>query len=258
MLGFRHLVDNVIQRVLSSMRPFPDFLAKLKCITRFLRSDLNLSEIARCLERDGFGGLAAVVRKISIPSLAAWRWGTIAEVTRVLSSFLASLIAHFDPKAFEDSKDTTDVKAVLAAFRSPSWLRMFELVTWYTGKLSTLMDWAGGCPCHSKGDAGAGQCHLRGRRLAEAYDKVSKVLGEMLEQAQQWEASDFAGDANFWKQAQGMVRFTYAYGIEKASFFNKIPYLLVRLPEAWQACLASPKDSIVSTHGPSPLIFVRA
>lgn len=55
MPGIRHLVDSVIQRGLCSLHRFPGYWAKLKCIARFLRSDLNLAEISRCLERDGFG-----------------------------------------------------------------------------------------------------------------------------------------------------------------------------------------------------------
>lgn len=59
---FRHMVDNWIQRGLSSMRSFPGFLVKLKSVLKFLRNEVNLAEICKCLERDGAPGLADLVR----------------------------------------------------------------------------------------------------------------------------------------------------------------------------------------------------
>ena len=91
MPGFRHMLDNIIQRGLSSMRSFPGFLEKLKAIVRFLRNELVLDEVCRCLQRDGFDGLAAVLRKAKLTTFANWRWGTLAAVTKVLDTFISSL-----------------------------------------------------------------------------------------------------------------------------------------------------------------------
>ena len=61
MPGFRHQLDTVLQRGLSSMRGFPSFLMRLKSIVRFLRQETVRSEIARCLRRDGQPGLAGLI-----------------------------------------------------------------------------------------------------------------------------------------------------------------------------------------------------
>lgn len=73
--GFWHLVDNVLQRGLSSLKGFPGFLAKLKSIVKFLRSELVMDEICRCLERDGCSAHAqsvlGVLRSLALGDLGA-------------------------------------------------------------------------------------------------------------------------------------------------------------------------------------------
>lgn len=77
MPGFRHLADHVLQRGLTSLTGFPGFLAKIKSIVKFLRSELAMDAIRRCLERDGYPAVAAVMRKASWVSFAAWRGGPL-------------------------------------------------------------------------------------------------------------------------------------------------------------------------------------
>lgn len=208
-----------------------------KSIVRFFRNELVINEVARCLERDGHGGLASVMRSVSLVSFANWRWGTLADVCRVVSTFASSLAENFDASPFVDQRDTTDFKMVVAALKSASWHRLLEFVTWYTRHLTDLMEWAGGCPCHnSMDDSGrAHKCDRRGRRLHQAYSEISRVLSDMLAEATEWTPNTFGGDVAMWQECQGMVRFTFVYGKEKSAFLNKVPYLLAKLGEA---CLA--------------------
>lgn len=233
MPGFRHMIDNIMQKALSSMQAFPGFLLKLKAIVKFLRNDLVIGELDRDFEEGGLHGLASVLRSAKLVTFAAWRWGTLASVCQALDKFLLSLADRFDGKAFEDRRDSSEVKQVLAAFKSPAWKRLFKFVSWYTEALTTLMDWVGGCPCHPPGPDQASRvdCWRKGRRLPEAHAKIKQVLGGMLAEANAWTPSSFENDVELWQDCQGCVRFTWALGLEKASFLDKVPYLLARLPE---------------------------
>lgn len=234
MPGFRHVMDNVLQKGLCSMQGFPGFLQKLKSVVRFLRSELVVGEVCRSLERDGQHALAEMVRGASLVSFAAWRWGTLAEVCAKLGGFLDSLSRNFDPTPFTQQRDSAEFRQVLLAFRSAAWRRTFEFVGWFSRHLSELMSWVGGCPCHPVGSdgPGGGGCDRKGRRLVEAHSKVEGVVGSMLSEANEWAMEDFGGDTALWREAQGVVRFACLYAREKCAFFDKIPYLLARLGEA--------------------------
>lgn len=230
--GFRHMVDNWLQRGLSSMTHFPAFLVKLKSLVKFLRSEPVLLELCRGLEAGGASGLADMLKQSKLVSFAAWRWGTLGDVCKALSAFLASLVERFDPEPFADQRDSTEFKHVLGALRSPLWNRFFWFVKWFADWLTPLMEWVGGCPCHRAGDEGAATCHRKGRRLAEASSKVADTLSFGLAQANDWTPNDFGGDAELWAECQGAVRFTCGLAREKVAYLEKVPYLLTRLPEA--------------------------
>ena len=240
MPGFRHLVDNMIQRGLCSLRCFPSWLTKLKSIVSFLRNELVVNEICGSLERDGLSGLAGLIRKSALPSFASWRWGTLAEVAKALGAFLPSLVEHFDVGPFERQRDTTELKNVLAAFGSKAWHRIFWFVAWFAEELTTLMTWIGGCPCHNA-NALLGKiepCERKGRRLPEAHGQILQVLGRMSTEANGWGPTNFDDDVDLWREAQGAVRFIVTYGKEKAAFLDKVPYLLARLSQVSVGCLS--------------------
>lgn len=115
---------------------FPAFAAKLKSIVRFLCNELVVvKEIGRCLRRDGHPSLADMVEKASLVTFA-----NLASVTEVLNGFIGSLAAHFDAAAFADQRDTTELKNVVATFRSAAWHRQLRFVTWFVEQVSALMD----------------------------------------------------------------------------------------------------------------------
>lgn len=232
--GFRHMIDNIIQKALASLRAFPGFLVKLQSVVKFLRNDLNIGEICRSLEENGHHGLAEVLRRTSLVSIALWRWGTLAKACGALDQFILSLAEHFDPKPFADQRDTVVVRNVVAALRSATWLALFRFVKWYTCKLEDLMNWVGGCACHEAAlqDGRAVSCDRKGRRLTEASAKVVDVLESMLAESDAWTEHFFNGDIELWREAQGVVRMSVEYASEKFAFLDRIPYLLARLPEA--------------------------
>lgn len=236
MPGFRHMIDNLIQKGLSSMKSFLGFLSKLKALVRLLRSELIMGEICRRLQREGLPAVVEMIRKSSLANFAAWRWGTLAQVCGALSCYLETLVDNFDFSTFvaAEQRDSEEAKQVCAALRSPAWHRMFHFVNWFASELTGLMNWVGGCSCHDVGDnsAEAKKCTQKGRRLTEAYDKVLQVVTTMLDEANSWPPAHFGGDLELWRECQGAVRFTNLLAREKAAFLDKVPYLLARLSEA--------------------------
>lgn len=236
--GFRHMVDNLLQKGLSSMKAFPSFLAKLKCVVKFLRNEQYVGEVCRCLTSKGLVGVAEMVEEARLVSFAAWRWGTLASVCKALEGFVATLGQHFDPRPFQDLRDSADFKQVVLALRSPAWHIQFRFVHWYAGRLSELMSWVGGCSCHPPDGTAFDSpspdsaCPRKGRRLTEAHARVESLIQGMLEEANEWEALFFGGDIGLWQECQGVVRFTVVHAREKFAFASKIPYLFAKLPEA--------------------------
>lgn len=225
------MVDNWVQRGLSSMKDFPRFLAKLKGLVKFLRSEMAVAEIIKCLERDGAHDVAEQLRRAKLVSFANWRWGTIGDVCEGLGGFLESFTASFDPTPLADQRDTTELKNVVSALSSPEWLALFKFVRWFAAWLTPLMEWIGGCPCHQRVDGGAKDCVRKGRRLREAFSHATRVLEAGLVEATAWGPEDYDGDANLWRECQGAVRYTCILAKEKLGYLNKVPYLLARLDE---------------------------
>lgn len=219
------------------MRTFPAFLSKLKSVVKFLRNEQYVGEVCRGLESAGLAGVAQMLQATSLVSFAAWRWGTLSSVCKALEGFLSTLGQHFDPRPFQDLRDSTDFKQVVSALRSPAWHNQFRFVCWYTVRLSDLMSWVGGCGCHSPGSvasdsaSSAASCPQKGRRLTEAHARVEALLQGMLEEANEWGPPFFGGDIDLWQECQGVGRFTCVHAREKFGFLNKVPYLFAKLPE---------------------------
>lgn len=140
------MVDNWVQRGLSSMKCIPRFLAKLESLVKFLRSDMTVAEIVKCLERDGAHDVAEQLQRAKLVSFASWRWRTIGDVCNGLGDLLESFAASFDPIPFVDQRDATELKNVVSALSSPEWLGLFKFVRWFAARLAPLLGWIGGCP----------------------------------------------------------------------------------------------------------------
>lgn len=82
--GWKHLWDLLIRRGLSSLRWFPGWLDTFKGLTSWLRHRQNIDVLAKDLEDKGRRGLAAVLKSLSLPPFANWRWSTLARLCRQL------------------------------------------------------------------------------------------------------------------------------------------------------------------------------
>ena len=76
MPGWKHALDGVLQRSLSSLRFFPQWLDRFKAVVSLLRRETAGALWSRALEAHS-PAVAQVLLSISLPSFAAWRWATL-------------------------------------------------------------------------------------------------------------------------------------------------------------------------------------
>ena len=65
----------------------------------------------------------AIVRRVAA--------GTLHRTCMSRQAFTTSLMGHFDPTPFKESRGTKDFKHLVEAFGSKSWQQMFDFVCWY-------------------------------------------------------------------------------------------------------------------------------
>ena len=75
--GWKHCMDLLIRRGLSSMLFFPGWLEKFKHVCSFLRTASVAEALGKHFRGRGMLILAPYVESASIPTFANWRWGTL-------------------------------------------------------------------------------------------------------------------------------------------------------------------------------------
>ena len=182
MPGWKHQFDLLIKRGLCSLPFFPDWLAKLKAVIGLLRDINDMEVLVKHFKAIGMQGLSEMMKNLSLPNFAHWRWGTLRDCCRELSTVLDSLIMRFDPSLFQGSRDQSQLQKVIAAFSSTLWRNLFDFIIWYTNWIGELLEWGGGCDCHEQElrDGQKVSCERKGRRLATAYEFCILALKRFL------------------------------------------------------------------------------
>ena len=224
----------------------------MKALVSFLRYAANVATLAKHWRTAGLEGLACLIERISFPSFAEWRWNTLSACWRQLDKLLQSLIVHFTPALFGNSRDPTKLRLVCEALYSETWLSHFRFVLWYTDKMGRILSWGAGCPCHEE-EALRGEtvtCWRKGRRLHQVYDFATNYFAEMLEVANSWTVGTFGSGPVFFQQYIGCVRLTALLGEQKLVWADRLPYLLTRLDEAGvkDRCLEQYANGVPGTH----------
>ena len=196
--GWRHIWDTILQRGCCSWPWFPVFLRRLKAVTRFLRN--NKEMVCVCLRRNRCSGLAGMVEGSTFLSFAEWRWGTLYECADIIQSFWASLRCAMELSDFKNQRDGNEMKEVKAAFACTVWPVHLRLAVWLSRWITEAQSWIGGCCCHAEqllaGEAV--ECNMKGRRLRQAWVRVSESCATALAEANAWGLSEFCGDAQLW------------------------------------------------------------
>ena len=147
--GWKHKIDILIKRGLSSCSFFPNWLTKTKAVVSFMRDESNRQVLVDDLEQRHLDGLAGILRDASMPTFAAWRWGTLARVCRELSLWIASFAQHFRPELFRKTRDPERLKSVCAALQ-PDWMVQFKFVEWFMKFMDQLQQYGATCGCHRR------------------------------------------------------------------------------------------------------------
>jgi hypothetical protein len=132
LIGWNHQFDLVVKVPLSYVRWWPGFLDSLKALVSFLRSHTLRPAMIRGLEDSGKHGLAAVIRELSLPTFAQWRWRTLEAVCIQLNKCLRALCEHFDSSWFiQTTRTSVEFKKVAAALGSSTFSCLFAFVLWF-------------------------------------------------------------------------------------------------------------------------------
>ena len=195
--GWRHMCDGWIQRGCNSLRWFPKWIAELKNILSFLRSEPILEDLCRSLKARGMQGLADILRTTKKPSFAQWRWGKLRACCTSTGKYFASLREVFDPRGFRGMRDGARLARVCAAFADPLWPAKLRFLTWVSDWVGEIQEWIGGCDCPEHAALYAAHspvaCDRKGRRIKTAWRYATAALREGLATANDWTPADFGG-----------------------------------------------------------------
>ena len=124
--GWSHALDLILRDCMCSLSWFPGWLQKLKAVTYFLRSHLNVEVLRGWGKRNGMLGLVQMICSLSIPNFAEWRWGTLYFVLSSLQPVLSSIIAVFPFDLFQAYRDQAQLRPYPAPSREACdrrWMR---------------------------------------------------------------------------------------------------------------------------------------
>ena len=201
-----------------------------QALTGLLRRSAVQTGIAKALRSRRLPAIAELLEGLRLPHFASWRWTTLCDATQALSPMLESLAQNWCQGFFGDCRDGVAAQMATSALQSETWRLEFAFVHWFAGTMCAMGSWVGGCPCHQGMVAEHPEvCIMRGRRLAESHEYVQGQLRGILETGNSWEVSSWSSGAEFWAEAQGMIRRTYLLGQQKFKYLDELPYLVVRV-----------------------------
>ena len=91
------------------------YCAQPMALVTFLRDVEHMKVICKSLLEKGFTGLASSLQHMSLPNFAEWRWTTLADACKGISSIWSSLKAAFDPTPFRAQREQTRFSKVNVA-----------------------------------------------------------------------------------------------------------------------------------------------
>ena len=140
MPGWKHKWDLVIRRALSTQRWFPFWLDHLKATISWLRSSPNRRSLSADLKRRGFSGLSELVKNLSLPTFAQWRWNTLTGCCRSLGTVFWSLAERIDPLSIRrNGSDAVKFRKLCYTMVDETWQLQLKFVTWLTEIFGILL-----------------------------------------------------------------------------------------------------------------------
>ena len=233
MPGWRHIFDLILRRSLSSMPWFPRWLDIFKSLCSFLRDLSVQDQLCRSLRGTPFAAAVQVIKLVTIPGFAKWRWTTLDDCCSELFKIWATFRRVFNPQHFANMReDGTRLQRVVEAVHNEIWNQQLKFVRWHADWLGKLGSWCGGCDIHGRQPCdGSNGCRGKGKRLPSASAHLARELARGLAEANAWHAAEFGGYAEVLQHAQGCARAAHHLATLKTAWVDKIPYLFARLRE---------------------------
>ena len=130
--GWQHGWDIVLKRGFKTLPFFPGWLAGMRSVTNFLRTQLLKENLCSKLRQAGHCTISMMIASVSLPSIAEWRWGTLHRACQELSKIIATLRQYFDPMWFQNAKDPTTIKLASKTLSSSAWAWQFKFIMWFS------------------------------------------------------------------------------------------------------------------------------
>lgn len=225
-----HMWDNVLRHGLCSLTWFGSFLAVIKALTKFVIDERR--GLIQAFADASLHGVVAILRSVSVPPFAKWRWGTLYSNTHSLRHILPLLrnSFHIVEAYFKRMKDGVLVQKVRVACTDAVWEREFQFVLWFSSVIVKTQEWGSTCKCHEQDylDHIPVTCSRKGLLLPWAWDKCQSALQDILNAVNSWEPNTWGGSRTFFDGLCGMVRGVYSRGQQKSICFDDIPLLFAR------------------------------
>ena len=196
----------------------------------------------------GYDIIGQMVKALKVPSIAEWRWGTVASACDALGSIMSTLRTYFSDKLYKGQQDPTVIQRTRAALVSVAWKWQFEFVRWLSNLLARLAAWGKGSG-HTQAD-GSSDPAYNGRRLPAAEEYIRSKLGDALREANSWGPDSWGCSQESLVQLQVVVRSTHHLAWLRHEYLLKLPWELCRVQEPGFAkdCIA--QDDSSESHCP--------
>ena len=252
--GTQHLLDNALKDMLHSLPMWKTWQAQAKVVCQWLASTAHrefLQERLRVAHPDTPDWQLALKKKPD--KFAAWRWQTLANVTRDLermeSAVVAALATVSEPADLK-SKDAHTARAFLDATQDLAFWNCARGLRQLCQPVRRLSGWAKGCDCH--GDQLAGgqdiDCVWKGCRATSFATRIRDFQAEIAALRSQAETGCIPGFSSL--HVLDSLTHLLGYVRLKFNWVFEPPYTIWTLDSRQAACdFLAAHDALVAEGG---------
>lgn len=239
--GPQHILDSILQQSLSAMSWWPEWQTRSKAVCQFVHQVRHRQQLQQQVEAaaksrsESAADLQDLVNSLSnsCDKFAAWRWKTLASVTKALLRMQRALqlVGSFVQSPSElASKDAVNARTVFYAIKDTVFWEQVSCLSHLVGPFVEFSTWLRGCKCHERElrDGQEVTCPWKGCRAPELAPRVSKFMAQVADvrKLASSEGGQFGLLSGSTAQACSAM---LAMAVVKFSWVNELPYLI------WQA-----------------------
>ncbi len=250
-IGTNHLLDTIMQTVLSSLDFYGNYLSSARALCNFLRPEGHRT----ALIVSAGGSLTEDPLTTFSANFAKWRWSTLFGVARELTRVRTALCSAWDPRIFQNSKVLKLDELDEAIQNSDFWF-WNAAVLLITEFVQSMRGWCQGCKCHGDALQEARQkgivlrCPAKSRRGPELLVEVGRRRAKLQELRDSLVVEQFGSEQLLHSVRLGLASLE-GHLARKFAFVSELPWLLWRVAESREAALECVKsfDEDVAQRG---------